>query len=156
MNILTTLKGKIIAGVIAIGLVLIAIFNFGLGGTPISLTDDTKNEQAQSNEPQLISTTPPELFEKKPMIFIPTQTIELHFNAELENGPETKLVLDPPAEIKIDISSDSKTAKIIPVKPYALGQGYTLFIKPDTKLKGGKTLGKEYSFQFNVINYSGI
>lgn len=150
------LKQKIIGAVVVIGLILIVIFKFGLGGTQISLTDNVKNEQAKTNEPQLISTTPPELFEKKPMIFIPTQVIELHFNVELENGPETKLVLDPPHEFKVEISSDNKTARIVPLKPYTLGQGYTIFIKPDTKIKGGKTLGKGYDMQFNVINYSGI
>lgn len=157
MNLLMTLKGKIIAVVVAIGLVLIVIFNFGLGGKPVPVVSESKQSSSPAgSEPQLISTTPSELFEKKPMIFTPTQVIELHFNAELENGPETKLVLDPPADTKIEISGDGKTAKIIPVKPYTLGQGYTVFIKPDTKIKGGKTLGKEYSFQFNVINYSGI
>lgn len=150
-----SLKQKVIAVVIAVGLALIALFKFGLGGSSVPVVENQKTE-VNSSEPQLISTTPVELFEKKPLIFRPDQIIELHFNAELENGPETKLILDPPAEIKIDISSDGKTAKITPVKPYKLGQGYTIFIKPETKIKGGKTLGKEYGMQFNVINYSGI
>lgn len=157
MSILTSLKAKIIAIVITIGLVLIAIFNFGLGGKPVPIVEETKQPAAiTSSEPQLISTTPGELFEKKPLIFTPDKIIELNFNTELENGPETKLVFDPPIEFEVKLSGDSKTAKIYPKKPYNLGQGYTLFIKPDTKLRGGKTLGKEYNFQFNVINYSGI
>jgi hypothetical protein len=146
-------KPLIISIVIFIGVLLIAVFNFGLGNDPDPVSQDP---QPNPNEPQLISTTPPELYKKKPLIFKPDQIIELHFNAELENGPETKLVFDPPAEVKIDISSDGKTAKLTPVKPYKLGQGYTLFIKPETKIRGGKTLGKEYGLQFNVINYQGI
>lgn len=152
-----SLKQKIIGFVIAIGLILIALFNFGLGGTPVPIVDEPKQPvSTQNSEPRLISTTPIELFEKKPLIFTPDKIIELNFNAELENGPETKLVFDPPIEFEVKLSGDSKTARIYPKKPYKLGQGYTLFIKPDTKLRGGKTLGKEYSFQFNVINYSGI
>lgn len=151
------LKTKIIGFVVAVGLVLIAIFNFGLGGTPIPVVEESKQPAAiTSSEPQLISTTPPELFEKKPLIFTPDKIIELNFNVELENGPETKLIFDPAIEFEVKLSGDSKTAAIYPKKPYKLGQGYTIFIKPDTKLRGGKTLGKEYNFQFNVINYSGI
>lgn len=153
---LSTLKSKIIAGVVAIGIILIAIFKFGFGGNAIPIVGNSPEPTPDPNEPQLISTTPPELFEKKPLIFRPDQIIELHFNSRLENGPETKLVLDPSAEIKVEISDSGKTAKIIPVKPYKLGQGYTLFVKPETKIEGGKTLGKSYDMQFNVINYSGI
>lgn len=157
MNSLQSLKGKIVAGIVTLGIILIAIFNFGLGGKSVSVVDNpSKTDTGQNGEPQLVSTTPAELFEKKPMIFIPTQIIELHFNVELENGPETKLILDPPAEIKVEVVSDGKTVRITPIKPYTLGQGYTLFIKPDTKIKGGKTLDKDYNLQFNVINYSGI
>ena len=95
-------------------------------------------------------------FDKKPQIFPPDKVFELNFNTELENGPETKLVFDPPAEIKIDIINESKTARITPAKPWKLGQGYTITIKPETKIKGGKTLGKEFTVHFNIINYSGI
>lgn len=158
MNTLMSLKGKIIAAAIAIGLISIALFNFGLGGNPTPpIVNESKQPAAVlSSEPQLISTVPSELFEKKPLIFAPDKIIELNFNAELENGPETKLTFDPPLEFEAKLTDDFKTAKIYPKKPYKLGQGYTLFIKPDTKLRGGKTLGKGYSFQFNVINYSGI
>lgn len=154
-----TLKQKIITTIIAVGFILIAIFKFGFGGNPIQIID---NQSAESNpapdngEPKLLSTDPPELFKKEPLIITSDKVIELHFNVELENGPETKLVFDPPAEFEVKLSDDSKTARIHPKKPYKLGQGYTLFIKPDTKLKGGKTLGQGYDFHFNIINYSGI
>lgn len=152
-------KNKILAAVITTGLILIAIFKFGFAGTPIQIID---NQPSQSNpapdngEPKLISSDPPELFKKEPLIFSPDKILKLNFNVELENGPETKLVFDPPAEVEVKLSDDSKTAIITPKKPYKLGQGYTLFIKPDTKLKGGKTLGQGYDLHFNIINYSGI
>lgn len=157
---LGSLRNKIIALVIVIGLILIALFKFGLGGNPVPVIDNGQVSQpAQEDtggEPRLLSTDPPQLFKKEPLIFTPDKVIKLNFNVELENGPETKLVFDPPAEVEVKLSDDLKTAIITPKKPYKLGQGYTLFIKPDTKLKGGKTLGQGYDFHFNIINYSGI
>ncbi|HLC88139.1 MAG TPA: Ig-like domain-containing protein [Patescibacteria group bacterium] len=154
-------RNIIIAIIVAIGLVLIAIFNFGFGGQAVPVVDNSQNKAQETaedtgGEPRLISSTPPELFKKQPLVFAPDKVIELHFNAELENGPETKLVFDPPADVEVKLSADSKTAIITPKKPYKLGQGYTLFIKPDAKLKGGKTLGKGYDLHFNIVNYSGI
>lgn len=158
MNKIKTTKGLITAIVIIIGVILIAIFKFGLGGTPIPVTDNqTSQEQINNGEPALISSDPPELFQKKPLIFKPDQVIKLTFNTPLQNGPETKLVIDPPAEVEVKLSDDFKTAIITPKKPYVLGQGYTIFIKADTKLQEpGKTLGKDYDMHFNVINYKGI
>lgn len=156
MNFLSTLKSKVIALVITVGIILIAIFNFGLGGKAVPLVNDSKTAPVDSSQPQLISTNPSELFEKKPMVFPPDQVIELNFNVELENGPETKLTFDPPAEVKVDITNNGKTAKITPAGSWKLGQGYTITIKPETKIRGGKTLGREFNVHFNVINYSGI
>lgn len=151
-------KPVLVGAIIFIGAILIAIFKFGFGGGGISIINNSSkpSEQVNTSEPQLISSNPPELFERKPMIFKPDQVIELNFNTKLENGPETKIVFDPPVEVKIELKNEDKTAVIKPVKPYKLGQGYTFFIKSDTKLAGGKTLGKEYNLTFNVINYSGI
>lgn len=153
-----SLKQKIIGGVIILGIILIAIFKVGLEGISNSIFNSSKEkvQQADNGGPALISSTPPELFDKKPLIFRPDQVIELHFNDKLENGPETKIVLDPPVEFKIEVINDNKTAKITPVTTFKLGQGYTIFVKPETKIQGGKTLGKSYDMQFNVINYSGI
>lgn len=154
-----SLRTKIIALIIALGLVLIAIFKFGFGGDsiPVVNNDSKPVQQVDNGEPALISSEPPELFEKKPMIFTQDQVIKLNFNVPLQNGPETKLIFDPPADVEIKLSDDSKTAIITPKKPYKLGQGYTLFIKADTKLQeANKTLGKDYDMHFNVINYSGI
>lgn len=152
-----SLRTKILALVVGLGLILIAIFKFGFGGIAVPVTEDQQPPQNSTNEPALISTEPKELFEKKPLIFKPDEVIKLNFNVQLQNEPETKLVLDPPHEIDVKLSGDRKTAIITPKKPYKLGQGYTLFIKSDTKLhENGKTLGKGYDMHFNVINYSGI
>lgn len=152
-------KSKIIAVIITLGLILIAIFKFGFGGNPISIidTDQPKQETQDPNKPALISSDPPELLEKKPLIFKPDQVIKLTFNVPLQNGPETKIRLDPPHEFEVTLTNESKTAVITPKSPYKLGQGYTLFIKADTKLQeNGKLLEQDYNMHFNVINYSGI
>lgn len=157
-----SLTKKIIGFLVFLGILLIALFKFGLGDNSLpsinmSGQDSSQNSSKDSGgEPRLISTIPPELFEKKPLIFTPDKIIELNFNAELQNGPETKIVFDPPIEFETKLTDDFKTAKIYPKKPYKLGQGYTIFIKPDTKLRNGKTLDKGYDLHFNVISYSGI
>lgn len=151
-------RTKIIAFVIGLGLILIAVFNFGFGSSPIvPVVNNETQPPPQSSEPALISSDPPELFKKIPMIFKPDQIIKLNFNIPLQNGPETKLKIDPPHEVEIKLSDDYKSAIITPKTPYKLGQGYTIFVKADTKLQEpGKTLGKDYDLHFNVINYSGI
>ena len=153
-----SLKQKLIAAIIATGLILIAIFKFGLGeiGIPV-VNNDPKSAEEDSSNPALISSDPPQLYIKEPLIISPNQVLKLNFSVPLQNGPETKLVLDPPHEINIELTNDNKTAVITPKVPYKLGQGYAIFIKPDTKLREeGKTLGKDYDLHFNVINYSGI
>src|SRR4051812_32490517 len=117
-------KQTIIGIVIAIGAILIAVFMFGLDGSATPRPDSA----AQSDAIMVTSSNPAPLKEKKEVVVIPTQTIELTFNQPLENAPETKVVLEPPADIKVQVSDDKKTVKIIPNTPFKLGQGYTLFI----------------------------
>lgn len=150
-------KNKIIAAVIGLGLILIAIFKFGFGGSPVSLPSATQTSQSGPEGPAIISSEPPELFIKKPLIISPSQVLKLNFSVPLQNGPETKIVLDPPADVQIELTNDNKTAVITPKSPYKLGQGYAIFVKRDTKLKEeGKILGQDYDLHFNIINYSGI
>jgi len=152
---MNTPKNRIIAMILALGLLLIAIFKFGFGGNPIPIIDN-KN-QDQPTGPAIISSDPTQLYQKTPLVITPNQVLKLNFTVPLQNGPETKIVIDPPHEIEITLSDDYKTAIITPRTPYKLGQGYSLFIKSDTKLREqGKTLGRDYDFHFNVINYSGI
>jgi hypothetical protein len=153
-----SLKQGIIGAVIAIGLILIAIFMFGFGGMGIPVVNnDSKPAEDNSSNPALISSDPPELYIKKPLVVSPNQVIKLNFSVPLQNAPELKMSLEPAHEVNVELSADNKTATITPKTPYKLGQGYTLSIKPDTKLREeGKTLGKDYDLHFNVINYSGI
>lgn len=152
-----SLRTKVVSFVIGLGLILIAIFKFGFGGDPIGVTENQQPSGQNQNDPALISSEPPEIFIKKPLIVPPNQVIKLNFSAPLQNGPETKLRIDPDHEIEVKLSDDNKSAIITPKKPYKLGQGYTLFLSKETKLReSGKTLDKDYDLHFNVINYSGI
>ncbi len=160
-------KQKIIGAVIAVGLILIAIFQMGLGGSsvprPFSESQESRVKSQGSSVPnivsgdvEIVSITPAELKEKKDIIIVPTQVIEMTFNKRLENGPETKIITDPPTEIRVELSDDHFKARIIPVKPYKLGQGFTLFLKKETKFEGGKVWGRDEDFHFTVIDYKGV
>lgn len=148
MNTKTTLIGAIVI----IGVILIAIFQFGLGGPGT----EKGSEVAQSDSPMVTATNPEAMKEKKTVVVLPTQTIEIIFNQPLENIPETKIVIEPKADYKVELSGDRKTLKIIPVTPFALGQGYSLFVKGETKFDGKKTLGSDVDFHFATIAYNGV
>ena len=148
-------KTKIITLIITVGLILIAIFKFGLNGTPVPVVNN--ETQTNPSDPSVISSDPKELYIKEPLVISPNQVLTLNFNTPLLNGPETKITLEPKHDIEVKLSDDYKSAVITPKTPYKLGQGYTIFISREAKLREeGKTLGKEYDFHFNVINYSGI
>lgn len=108
-----------------------------------------------------ISKDPPKIVSTKPdpldQIIIPTdQIIEITFNRPLENAGEFKVKIEPKVEFKLELSGDRKTGRIIPVKPYELGSGYTISIGPDTKFDGVGEWGKDKSFHFRTIKYTGV
>ncbi len=145
-------KTKIIAIILTIGALLIAVFKFGLGDVPTPGSSDI----SQSDSPTVVATSPIDMKAKKTVVVLPTQTIEITFNQPLENIPETKIVIEPKADYKVELSGDRKTLKIIPLTPYALGQGYSLFVKGETKFDGKKTLGSDVDFHFATISYNGV
>ena len=73
-------KTKIIAAVVAIGAILIAIFQFGLGGPGAERGVDT----IQTESPVVVATNPAAMKEKKTVVVLPTQSIEITFNQPLE------------------------------------------------------------------------
>lgn len=109
------------------------------------------NEQTQ--EPKIISTKPEPL---ENAVVSATEIVEITFNRPLENIGEFKFRIDPKAEIKIELSPDRKTAKIIPQTPYELGVTYTIFIGPDTKFDGAGNWGKEAIYHFQTVKFRGI
>lgn len=148
-------KQIIIITVALIGLILIAVFYKGLyqPNHVTKLSQSATQTTSQSEKLKIISTNPSPLEE---VTILPTQIIELTFNYSLIAPSELKHKIDPPSDIKIELSVDKKTVKFVPIKPYKLGSGYTLFIQPDTKFEGGKVLKEELIYHFKTISYRGI
>ncbi len=155
-----TLKQKIIGFIIVLGIALIAVFQQGLGGKLSEKMDSrfrgndiTGRGNDSVGEIKIVSTNPSPLEETT---ILPMQTVEITFNQPIEGAGEFKTSMDPKADYKIELSDDRKTAKIIPIKPYTLGGGYTLHILGNTKFDGKKELNREEIFHFKTINYSGV
>lgn len=110
--------------------------------------------QTQQNEsPKIVSTKPDPLEEA---IVSASDVIEITFNRPLENVGEFKVRIDPKVDFKVELSGDRKTAKIIPIKAYELGSGYTLFIGTETKFDGVGRWGEDKIFHFKTIKYRGV
>ena len=116
-----------------------------------SQTEKTQNQQDES--PRIVSTKPDPLDET---IIPATETIEITFNKPLQNAPELKLRIEPKYEYSVELSSDKKTAKIIPLKSLELGATYTLYIGRDTKFEETGEWGKDQTFRFRTVKYRGI
>lgn len=107
----------------------------------------------QPDSPVVVSTNPSPL---EDTIIPATQVLEITFNKPLQNSGEFKARIEPTTDFKIELSSDRKTAKIIPIQPYELGSTYTLFIGPETKFDGVGRWGQEKVFHFRTIRYRGV
>ena len=114
---------------------------------------ETTPQITQEDKPQIISTKPDPLEEA---IISATEVIEITFNKPLENKGEFKLRIDPKIDFNIELSSDRKTAKIIPVAPFELGKTYTLFIGTETKFDGVGRWGEEKIYHVKTVTYRGI
>ncbi len=155
------LKTKIIFIILAIGAILIFIFQHGIYGQPSSQQTlkssspqtETSPKKEDPQEVKILSTNPD--LSKEPTI-LPTQSLEITFNLPLENAGEFKNKLEPKTEYQIKLSDDRKTAIITPTKAFLLGTSYTLFIQTDSKFTGGKKLNQEVVYHFKTIDYNGI
>lgn len=132
----------------------IFIYQFLGSNKTVSNPDNSPAPPSQPNEaPQIVSTKPDPLNET---IIPADQIIEITFNKSLQNAPEFKVRIEPKIDFKVELSQDRKTARILPVKPYNLGEAYTLYIEPDTKFDGVGSWGMDKSFHFRTIKYRGI
>lgn len=148
------LKNKIIILIIVIlAIALILFLFFSQKPAPQTPAQNTKPSVSTEDKPQIVSTTPDPLDNT---IIPATQTIEITFNRPLENVGEFKLRMEPKIDYKLELSGDRKTAKIIPVKPYALGTGYTIFIGTETKFDGIGRWGEEKIYHYQTIKYTGV
>lgn len=144
-------RNGIIAVIIGIGLLLIFIFWNGFYQSG-SITQKEVNKQITS-EVEVVSTAPDKLDQAT---ILPTQTIEITFNYPIENTGEFKHSIDPKADYELKLSDDRTTVKVIPIKPYQLGQGYTFRISKETKFDNQKRLENDINFGFRTIGYSGV
>src|SRR3989344_4451135 len=117
------------------------------GKKPVPVTSKPPDESAR-----IVSTKPDSLSDT---IIPANQVIEISFNKPLQNIPEFKVRIEPKIEFKVELSSDRKTARIKPVKPFDLGTSYTLTINPDTKFDGVGEWGQTKDFHFRTITYKG-
>ena len=146
-------KYKVIIGIILIaGAGYLFFKGFSQQSTPKDNPSPKTTIQDDSSA-RIVSTKPDPLNET---IIAANQIIEISFNKSLQNVPEFKVKIEPKIDFKVELSSDRKIAKIIPVKPYDLGTAYTLYIGPDTKFDGAGNWGTDKSFHFRTIKYRGI
>lgn len=108
---------------------------------------------SQPESPRIVSTKPNPL---ENAVVSATEIVEITFNRPLENIGEFKFRIDPKSEIKIELSPDRKTAKIIPQTPFELGVTYTIFIGPETKFDKAGNWGKEAIYHFQTVKFRGI
>lgn len=111
------------------------------------------SQPAQEDKPKITSTKPDPLEEA---IVSANEVVEITFNKPLENKGEFKLRIEPKVDFNIELSSDRKTAKIIPFKPYELGKTYTIFIGTETKFDGVGRWGEEKIFHIKTVQYRGV
>lgn len=116
-------------------------------------TEPKSSANQQTDEPKIVSTKPDPL---ENAVVSATEAVEITFNRPLENIGEFKFRIDPKADVKIELSPDRKTAKIIPQTPYGLGVTYTVFIGPESKFDGVGNWGKEAIYHFQTIKFRGI
>lgn len=146
------MKRKIIIAITVIVAITSIVWIFTRrNSTPLSPTPPPQDQQNES--PKIVSTKPEPLEEA---IIAASEVIEITFNRPLENVGEFKLRIEPKVDVKVELSSDRKTAKIKPVKAYELGAGYTVFIGTETKFDGVGRWGEEKIFHFRTIKYRGI
>ena len=136
-----------------IGAALILIFQHGLYSNPTSSSDPKPQNIAQTNQVEVVSTSPTPLDQA---VIWAQQPIQISFNTPLENVPEFKLTIDPKYDYKVELSDDKKTAIITPTQPLKLGVVYSIHISGDTKFEGKKTLGKDLIYNVRTIEYKGV
>ncbi len=158
---MTILKNRLVVIIIAIGLFLLALFYKGIYPTgnviPNSFRNPETLKQVQGNkeEIQLLSTNPDPL---ENATILPDKVVEVTFNRALPSADALMYKIDPKIDTKVELANGGKTVRF--VAKFELGQGYTLFILPDSSFidtkEAHQKLGKEYIYHFKTIDYRGV
>src|SRR5581483_11473106 len=116
-----SLKQKIVAIVIALGLILIGIFTFGLYpktvSAPISESHPTQAQPDNSG----VKVVGGNISTNQVSTISPTQDLEVTFNKPMVQD-NTRISIDPRVGYRTELSSDHHTIKIIPDKSFDLGK----------------------------------
>lgn len=148
-----TFKQKLIAAIIAIGTILIIIFNRGFSMiAPDAGREEPGASQNQSQNLSVVGTSPDPL---DGATILPMQVVEVQFSEGMVNDP-ARIILEPEVKYNAQLSADHKTMQIQPLEPYKLGQSYTLTIKSGYASDNGKKLESDKVFNFQTINYNGV
>ncbi|MBI2600535.1 Ig-like domain-containing protein [Candidatus Daviesbacteria bacterium] len=149
-------KGKIIF-LSTIILILLFLAGFFLSNNKDGDGDGNIDTSSQAvvddSKPRVVSVQPTQ--QEAPFI-TQNQVITVTFNMPVENTGEFKHKIEPELKYRLEPSADRKVIKITPEEPYLLGTEYTLFIKPETKFDGKKTLNEEKIYHFKTIQYRGV
>lgn len=145
-------KNRVISIIVAVGTVLIAVFAMGLySKTPSTPPPPTK----QTNQESGVKVVSTNLSEGDVSVISPTQDIEITFNKPMVQD-NTRISMDPKIGYRTELSSDHKTIKIIPDKPFDLGKDYTLTIKSGYGTDTSEHLDSDQVFHFKTISYNGV
>lgn len=144
---------KIVTILVILAALVIGFIFFNQRDKQNASTTQPNTTNSQFDSPKIISTRPDPL---ENSIVSATEVVEITFNRPLENVGEFKSRIEPKIEYKVELSSDRKTARIIPLKPYELSFTYTLFIGTETKFDGVGRWGEEKIFHFKTIPYRGV
>lgn len=109
--------------------------------------------QSDSKKVSIVSTNPDPLDN---IIINSGQVIEINFSNPLENTGEFKHRITPAADYKLELTGDRKTLKIVPVKPYELGNEFTLVISPETKFDNGARMEHEAIYHFHTVAFRNL
>lgn len=153
--ILDFIKNKIVVYIVALGLALLAIFWFGLGGASKVQPTQQPAEQAKvvdDSQARIVSINPENLDK---IVIPPSQVIEINFNRVLVNDPGD-IKIEPAIKFRAELMNSGKTLKIVPEEPYKAGSSYVITIKESYDLEGGGKLGKAFDITFRTVPYRGI
>lgn len=153
-----SLKFKIIGFIIALGLLLLAIFQGGFYLSDKSSTVNTEEKSSEtlkeSSEPQIISVKPENL---NGSTVPPTQIIEITFNQSTQGfDPKVHIQFEPKVEYIVEQSNDHKTITIKPQTLFAVGTEYKLKVMSNLEFINKNKLGADKEYTFKTIEYKGI